>query len=66
MHITTREYAILIQADPDHGQSMLNRHSARRKNQIKKIVLHKRISELTSTGEKPGDHEKLIKLPKVR
>ena len=67
MHTTQhRDYEILIRADPDHGQSMLNMHSARRQNQIKKIVLHKRISALTSTGEKPGGHEKLIKLPKAR
>ena len=34
-HNTTRDYEILIRADPDHGQSMLNMHSARRKKRNK-------------------------------
>ena len=29
-HNTTRDYEILIRADPDNWQSMLNMHSAKR------------------------------------
>jgi len=66
MRTTTRDYAILIRTDPVMGKACSTCTPLGVKNQIKKIVLHKRISALTSTGEKPGDHEKLMKLPKAR